>query len=130
MGAQALGVPHRLSRVLAQSCCEQLPLDANSDDFVFDNQMLAQVVLVWPHVARSAAPTKYFAEAPPSTSAAALSTASAASARRLATGRPDGDLSARNCFRPKPGGRSRESGDLHGPDAVSRRGCVGDRMNG
>jgi hypothetical protein len=40
-----------------------LPLDANSDDFVFDNQMLAQIVLAWLHDRRGQLSDKYFAEA-------------------------------------------------------------------
>ena len=42
---------------------ERLPLEANSDDFVFDNQMLAQVLWLGCTVAEVSCPTKYFAEA-------------------------------------------------------------------
>ena len=41
---------------------ERLPLEENSDDFVFDNQMLAQVIWLGYLVAEVSCPTKYFAE--------------------------------------------------------------------
>jgi hypothetical protein len=40
-----------------------LPLDANSTDFVFDNQMIAQMVWFGFRVGDLSCPTKYFAEA-------------------------------------------------------------------
>ena len=43
---QALRVPHRLSRVLARACSRRCRSHANSDDFVFDNQMLVQAHLL------------------------------------------------------------------------------------
>jgi len=42
---------------------EELPLSENSDDFVFDNQMLAQVVHFGFRVGEISTPTRYFAEA-------------------------------------------------------------------
>jgi glycosyltransferase involved in cell wall biosynthesis len=42
---------------------EALPLNENSDDFVFDNQMLAQVVHFGFRVGEISTPTRYFAEA-------------------------------------------------------------------
>lgn len=54
---------HTGYRAFSREVLERLPLDANSDDFVFDNQMLAQV-LWWDYViAEVSCPTKYFAEA-------------------------------------------------------------------
>ncbi len=54
---------HSGYRAFSREVLERLPLDANSDDFVFDNQMLAQV-LWWDYViAEVSCPTKYFAEA-------------------------------------------------------------------
>ena len=41
----------------------RLPLHANSDDFVFDNQMLAQVLWYGYTIAEVSCPTKYFPEA-------------------------------------------------------------------
>ena len=40
-----------------------LPLLENSDDFVFDNQMLAQILWHGYTIAEVSCPTKYFAEA-------------------------------------------------------------------
>ena len=42
---------------------EALPLEENSDDFVFDNQMLAQIHWLGCTIAEVTCPTKYFAEA-------------------------------------------------------------------
>ena len=42
---------------------EKLPLNANSDDFVFDNQMIAQMVWFDFRVGELSCPTKYFKEA-------------------------------------------------------------------
>ena len=42
---------------------KRLPLHANSDDFVFDNQMLTQVLWLGYVVAEVSCPTRYFAEA-------------------------------------------------------------------
>jgi hypothetical protein len=41
----------------------KLPLANNSDDFVFDNQMLAQIVWFGYTIAEVSCPTSYFAEA-------------------------------------------------------------------
>ena len=41
----------------------RLPLQKNSDDFVFDNQMLAQIIWFGYTVAEVSCPTNYFAEA-------------------------------------------------------------------
>jgi len=54
---------HTGYRAFSRQLLEELPLEANSDDFVFDNQMLAQV---WWHgytIAEVSCPTKYFEEA-------------------------------------------------------------------
>jgi hypothetical protein len=40
-----------------------LPFENNSDDFVFDNQMLAQIIWSGFTIAEVSCPTKYFAEA-------------------------------------------------------------------
>jgi hypothetical protein len=42
---------------------ENLPIEINSDDFVFDNQMLAQILWYGYTIAEVSCPTKYFAEA-------------------------------------------------------------------
>ena len=45
------------------SCPSIIPLEGNSDDFVFDNQMLAQILWFGYTVAEVSCPTRYFAEA-------------------------------------------------------------------
>ena len=42
---------------------EQLPLDRNSNDFLFDNQVLAQIHWLGFTIAEITCPTKYFPEA-------------------------------------------------------------------
>ena len=54
---------HTGYRGFSRNLLERLPLEVNSDDFVFDNQMLAQIVWFGYTVAEVSCPTKYFAEA-------------------------------------------------------------------
>ena len=54
---------HTGYRAFSGELIRQLPLVENSDDFVFDNQMLAQVLWFNYLVAEVSCPTKYFAEA-------------------------------------------------------------------
>ena len=54
---------HTGYRGFSRDLLERLPLEVNSDDFVFDNQMLAQIVWFGYTVAEVSCPTKYFAEA-------------------------------------------------------------------
>jgi len=54
---------HTGYRAWSREVLEQLPLEANSDDFVFDNQMLAQVLWFGNTIAEVTCPTKYFPEA-------------------------------------------------------------------
>jgi glycosyltransferase involved in cell wall biosynthesis len=60
---------HKLSeyhtgyRAFSREILERLPLDWNSDDFVFDNQMLAQLVWFGYRIGEISCPTKYFEEA-------------------------------------------------------------------
>jgi len=54
---------HTGYRAFSRKLLEQLPLEANSDDFVFDNQMLAQILWFGYIIAEVSCPTKYFAEA-------------------------------------------------------------------
>jgi len=42
---------------------EQIPFEANSDDFLFDNQILAQILWHGHTIAEVSCPTKYFPEA-------------------------------------------------------------------
>ncbi len=54
---------HTGYRAFSRELLERLPLEANSDDFVFDNQMLAQIIWLDCVVAEVSCPTKYFPEA-------------------------------------------------------------------
>jgi glycosyltransferase involved in cell wall biosynthesis len=54
---------HSGYRAFSRRLLERLPLEQNSDDFVFDNQMLTQVLWSGGVVAEVSCPTKYFAEA-------------------------------------------------------------------
>jgi len=54
---------HTGFRSFSRHLLEQLPIEANSDDFVFDNQMLAQILWYRYTVAEVSCPTRYFAEA-------------------------------------------------------------------
>lgn len=54
---------HTGYRAFSRRLLEQLPLDANSDDFLFDNQVLAQIHWLGHTIAEVTCPTKYFAEA-------------------------------------------------------------------
>jgi len=54
---------HTGYRGFSRELLEKLPLEANSDDFVFDNQMLAQILWHDYTVAEVSCPTKYFPEA-------------------------------------------------------------------
>ncbi len=60
---------HKLSeyhtgyRAFSRQVLEQLPLDANGDDFVFDNQMLAQIIWHGYRIGELSCPTKYFEDA-------------------------------------------------------------------
>jgi glycosyltransferase involved in cell wall biosynthesis len=63
----ALGVKlseyHTGYRAFSRKLLESLPLEANSDDFVFDNQMLAQAVYFGFRIGEISCPTRYFQEA-------------------------------------------------------------------
>jgi glycosyltransferase involved in cell wall biosynthesis len=54
---------HTGYRAFSRELLECLPLDVNSDDFVFDNQMLSQILWFDYKIAEVSCPTKYFAEA-------------------------------------------------------------------
>ncbi|UCG80654.1 MAG: glycosyltransferase family 2 protein [Desulfobacterales bacterium] len=54
---------HTGYRAFSRKLLEKLPFEVNSDDFVFDNQILAQIVWLGHTVAEVSCPTKYFAEA-------------------------------------------------------------------
>jgi len=54
---------HTGYRAFSRELLLRLPLQNNSDDFVFDNQMLAQIIWFDYTVAEVSCPTSYFAEA-------------------------------------------------------------------
>lgn len=66
---QNLLVNHKLSeyhtgyRAFTSEVLENINLDANSDDFVFDNEMLSQIIYKDYRIAEISCPTKYFEEA-------------------------------------------------------------------
>src|SRR3954464_8098686 len=54
---------HTGYRAFSRSLLEKLPLDKNSDDFVFDNQILAQVLWLGSAIGEVTCPAKYMPEA-------------------------------------------------------------------
>jgi glycosyltransferase involved in cell wall biosynthesis len=60
---QKLSEYHTGYRAFSRKVLEALPLGANSDDFVFDNQMLAQITWFDYRIGELSCPTKYFADA-------------------------------------------------------------------
>jgi glycosyltransferase involved in cell wall biosynthesis len=60
---------HKLSeyhtgyRAFSREILERLPLERNSDDFVFDNQMLAQIIWFGYRIGEVSCPTRYFDDA-------------------------------------------------------------------
>ena len=53
---------HTGYRAFSREVLERLPLEANSDDFVFDNQMLAQVMYFGFSIGEISCPTRYLPE--------------------------------------------------------------------
>ena len=60
---QKLTEYHTGYRAFTKEVLESIPFMANSDDFVFDNQMLAQICFAGYDIAEITCPTKYFKEA-------------------------------------------------------------------
>ncbi|HEY7334742.1 MAG TPA: glycosyltransferase family 2 protein [Bryobacteraceae bacterium] len=54
---------HTGFRAYRRELLEALPLDPNSNDFVFDNQILAQAILAGARIGEISCPTRYFPEA-------------------------------------------------------------------
>src|SRR6266446_4794949 len=54
---------HTGYRAFARNLLERLPLEANSDDFVFDNQVLAQVIALGRAIGEVTCPARYLPEA-------------------------------------------------------------------
>lgn len=60
---QKLSEYHTGYRAFKKEILERLPLAENSDDFVFDNQMLSQIIYFGYKVGEISCPAKYFPEA-------------------------------------------------------------------
>ena len=54
---------HTGFRAFRREVLEELPLHENSDDFVFDNQMLAQIIYFGYRIGEISTPARYFTEA-------------------------------------------------------------------
>lgn len=54
---------HTGYRAFSREVLEKIPFENNSDDFVFDNQMLAQIIAAKFRIAEVTCPAKYFTEA-------------------------------------------------------------------
>ncbi|MBI1192861.1 MAG: glycosyltransferase [Bacteroidetes bacterium] len=54
---------HTGYRAFSRQVLEALPLEGNSDDFVFDNQMLSQIIYAGYTIGEITCPTRYFEEA-------------------------------------------------------------------
>jgi glycosyltransferase involved in cell wall biosynthesis len=63
MMSQKLSEYHSGYRAWSRAVLERLPLRACSDDFVFDNQMIAQTAWFGFHIGEISCPTRYFPEA-------------------------------------------------------------------
>lgn len=63
MMGQKLAEYHTGYRAFSKKVLETLPLDNNSDDFVFDNEMLGQITYAGLDIGEVTCPTKYFEEA-------------------------------------------------------------------
>ncbi len=60
---QKLAEYHTGYRAFSKEILEKLPLEENSDDFVFDNEMLGQIAYAGYTIGELTCPTKYFKEA-------------------------------------------------------------------
>ncbi len=63
LGGAKLSEYHTGYRAFSREVLEQLPLEENSDDFVFDNQMLAQIIYAGFKIGEVSCPAAYFDEA-------------------------------------------------------------------
>ena len=60
---QKLAEYHTGYRAFSKEILEKLPLEKNSDDFVFDNEMLGQIAFAGYEIGEVTCPTKYFDDA-------------------------------------------------------------------
>jgi glycosyltransferase involved in cell wall biosynthesis len=61
--SQKLSEYHTGFRAFSREVLENLPLEENSDDFVFDNEMLAQAAFFGYRIGEISCPTRYFEDA-------------------------------------------------------------------
>ncbi|MEN9281578.1 MAG: hypothetical protein RL594_513 [Bacteroidota bacterium] len=61
--SQKLSEYHTGYRAFSRQVLEGIKLEANSDDFVFDNQMLSQIIMAGFPIGEVTCPTKYFDDA-------------------------------------------------------------------
>ena len=61
--SQKLSEYHTGYRAFSREVLERINLEANSDDFVFDNQMLSQIIMADFPIGEVTCPTKYFDDA-------------------------------------------------------------------
>ena len=61
--SQKLSEYHSGYRAFSKEIFEKINIEANSDDFIFDNQMLAQIFYAGFEIGEVTCPTKYFEEA-------------------------------------------------------------------
>jgi glycosyltransferase involved in cell wall biosynthesis len=54
---------HTGYRAFSRALLQEIPFERNSDDFVFDNQMVAQILWLGHTIAEVSCPTRYFSEA-------------------------------------------------------------------
>ncbi|RLD55325.1 MAG: glycosyltransferase family 2 protein [Bacteroidetes bacterium] len=60
---QKLSEYHTGYRAFSSNVLKDIPFNDNSDDFVFDNQILAQIIFAGHEIGEISCPTKYFKEA-------------------------------------------------------------------
>lgn len=63
LSGEKLSEYHTGYRAFSRAAIEALPFEGNSDDFIFDNEMLAQLIWGGYRIAEITCPTKYFKEA-------------------------------------------------------------------
>jgi glycosyltransferase involved in cell wall biosynthesis len=63
MSGQKLSEYHTGYRAFSKEIFSRIDISANSNDFVFDNEMLSQIIFAGFEIAEVTCPTKYFAEA-------------------------------------------------------------------
>ena len=62
MGAK-LSEYHTGYRAFTRKVLQSIPMEKNSDDFIFDNEMLSQIIYLGYEIAEITCPTRYFEEA-------------------------------------------------------------------